>query len=94
MNNYESVCILAPNITNEQVANMIVKIQNKIAEFANGEINIENCGKKKLAYTIKNNKEGTYLVSHFKAKSEDISKLERFYRITDEIIKFLNVRED
>ena len=53
MNNYESVCILAQNSTNEQISNMIVKIQNKIAEFSNENIKIENLGKKKLAYAIK-----------------------------------------
>lgn len=94
MNNYESVCILAQNSTNEQISNMIVKIQNKIAEFSNGNIKIENLGKKKLAYEIKQNKEGTYLVTYFQAKSKDISKLEKFYRMSEEIIKFMTIKED
>lgn len=94
MNKYESVCILAQNCTDKQVSEMIVKIQNKIAEFSNGEIKIENLGKKKLAYEVRQNKEGIYFVINFECEPEYISELERFYRITDEIIKFIVVRED
>ena len=93
MNNYESVCILAQNSTNEQISNMIVKIQNKIAEFSNGNIKIENLGKKKLAYEVKKNKEGYYIVYDFEANPSLIAELERNYRITDEVIKFIVVKK-
>lgn len=94
MNKYESVCILAQNCNDTQVGEIIVKIQNKIAEFSNKEIKIENLGKKKLAYEVRQNKEGIYLVINFECEAECISELERFYRITDEIIKFIVVKED
>ena len=94
MNNYESVCILAPQFTNQEVSNIIVKIENKIKEFTDSPISIENLGKKKLAYEVKKNKEGIYLVIKFTCKPEYITELERFYRITDEIMKFIVVRED
>ena len=94
MNNYESVCILAQNSTNEQISNMIVKIQNKIAEFSNGNIKIENLGKKKLAYDINKCSEGTYLLFNFDAKPDSIQELERVYRITDDIMKFIVVKKE
>ena len=94
MNKYESVCILAQELTDEKVAEMIVKIENKIREFSKAPIKVENLGKKKLAYEIKNNTEGIYLDFYFKAKSEDIQELQRFYRISEEIIKFIVIRED
>lgn len=52
MNKYESVCIIAPNNDNAQISNILVKIQNKIAEFSDQPINIENLGKKKMAYPM------------------------------------------
>ncbi len=94
MNKYESVCILAPNNNNEQVSNILVKIQNKIAEFSDRPINIENLGKKRLAYAIKKNTEGIYLIVNFQSKPEYISELERYYRITEEILKYIIVREE
>lgn len=94
MNNYESICILAPNCVNEQISDIMVKIQNKISEFSDKEINIKNLGKKRLAYEVKQNKEGIYFVINFQARPEYIPELERFYRVTDEILKYIVVRED
>ncbi|MDO5555249.1 MAG: 30S ribosomal protein S6 [Clostridia bacterium] len=94
MNSYESVCILAPNYTNEQISNIIVKIQDKIKKYSFSPIKVENLGKKKLAYEIKNNKEGIYLVIHFKANTGFIHILEQFYKVTEEIIKYIIVKED
>ena len=50
-------------------------------------------GRKKLAYEIKKNKEGFYVVLDFEAKPEFIAELERIYRITDEIIKFIVIKK-
>ena len=49
---------------------------------------------KKLAYEVKKNKEGFYILINFEAKPESIAELERNYRITDEVIKFIVVRQE
>ena len=49
---------------------------------------------KKLAYEVKKNKEGTYLFFNFEAKPDSIIELERVYRITDEVIKFIVVKKE
>ena len=51
-------------------------------------------GKKKLAYPIKKNEEGLYMLINFEAKPELVSELERVYRITDGILKFIVVRKE
>lgn len=94
MDKYESVCILAQNCTNDDISNIMVKIQDKIGKFSKMPVSFENIGKKKLAYEIKNNKEGYYLVSQFEAEPSCISELERFYRINEKVLKFINVRRD
>ena len=50
-------------------------------------------GKKQLAYEIKKFKEGIYILFNFEAKPELIAELERIYRITDDIIKFITVKK-
>ncbi len=94
MNKYESVCIIEPNNDNAQISNILVKIQNKIAEFSDQPINIENLGKKKLAYKIRKFTEGIYLIINFQCEAQYVAELERYYRITDEIMKFIVVREE
>ena len=55
---------------------------------------VEELGKKKLAYEIKKNSEGIYVLINFEAAPSLIKELERVYRITDEVIKFIVVRKD
>lgn len=93
MNKYETVIILNPTLTKEQME----KVTNKIKDFiiANGEIiGFESLGVKKLAYEIRKHKEGDYYIIKFNAKPNIITELERLYRITDEVIKFIVIRED
>ena len=54
---------------------------------------VNELGKKKLAYEIKKNKEGYYVVYDFEAKPSLIAELERNYRITDEVLKFIVVKK-
>ena len=93
MNKYESVIINNPNLEAEAIKALIEKISNLIN--TDGKVSsVEEAGKKKLAYEIKKNKEGFYVIFKFKANPELITELERVYRITDEVIKFIVVKEE
>ena len=94
MNKYESIMILAASTTAEEITAIIEKVKELITVNDGTIIKIENTGKKKLAYEIKKNTEGIYIIAEFKVKSEVISELERYYRIKEEIIKFLTVKQD
>ena len=95
MNNYESVIIIKPNMNKKETSKTISNIKNKISEYAKitKEVDI---GIKTLAYDIKKNKTGHYLSYEFEVdeekKQDAIREIERFYRITDEIIKFITVK--
>ncbi len=93
MNKYESVIIINPNCTEEAVKALESKITGLINK--NGKVeSVENMGKKRLAYEIKKNKEAIYMLINFEAKPDSIAELERNYRITDEILKFIVVRKE
>ena len=92
MNKYESVIIINPSLDEEGIK----KIEEKFTGLRNENGKVENVneiGRKKLAYEIKKNKEGFYVVLDFEAKPEFIAELERIYRITDEIIKFIVIKK-
>ena len=92
MNNYESIVIINPSVTEEALKALESKFTGLINE--NGKVeSVENMGKKKLAYEIKKNSEATYMLFNFEAKPELIAELERNYRITDDILKFIVVRK-
>ena len=93
MNKYESVVIINPNLEAESIKALIEKFSNLINN--NGKVDsVEEVGKKKLAYEIKKNKEGYYVIFKFEANPESIAELERVYRITDEVIKFIVIKEE
>ncbi len=93
MNKYESVIIVNPNLEEESVKNLIKKFSDLIN--TDGTVaSVEEMGKRKLAYEIKKQKEGFYIVFKFEAKPELISELERNYRITDEVMKFIVIKEE
>ena len=93
MNKYESVVIVNPNLEEESIKNLIKKFSDLINTDGN-VTSVEEMGKRKLDYEIRKQKEGFYIVIKFEAKPELIAELERNYRITDEVIKFIVVKEE
>lgn len=93
MNKYESIIIVNPNVDEAGLKALEQKFTGLINE--NGKVeSVENMGKRRLAYDIQKFKEATYLLFNFEAKPELIAELERVYRITDDIIKFITVKEE
>ena len=93
MNKYESVIIIKPNLEDGEIEGIITEITDLINK--DGEVTkVEKMGIKKLAYEIKKNKEGYYIVFYFESKEDVIIELERNYRINENIIKFITVRND
>ena len=91
MNKYESVIIIGQEVTEEGIKALIEKFTELIN--SDGKLdNVQEMGRKKLAYDIGKNTEGYYVVFNFEAKPTLIAELERNYRITDEVIKFITVR--
>lgn len=93
MNKYESIIIIGQNVEEEGIKALITRFTDLIN--TEGKVSeVTEMGKRKLAYEIGKNKEAYYVLFTFEAKPELIAELERNYRITDEIIKFIVVRKD
>ena len=93
MNKYESVIIINPNVDEAGIKALEDKFTGLINE--NGKVEkVDNMGKRKLAYEIKKFAEGTYLVFEFESKPEAIKELERVYRITDDVLKFIVIKKE
>ena len=92
MNKYESIVIINPNGDEAGLKALEEKFTGLINE--NGKLEeVIDMGKRKLAYEIKKNKEAYYMQINFESKPEAITELERIYRITDEILKFITIKK-
>ena len=93
MNKYESVIIINPNLDEDATKAVVTKFTDLINTDGKVE-KVEELGKKKLAYEIKKNTEGYYAVYYFEANPNLIGELERNYRTTDEVIKFMTIKNE
>ncbi len=93
MNKYETIFILSDRTKEKQRKDIFTKIKDYIS--GNGNITkFEELGLKRLAYEVKNCKQGYYYVIEFEGPKEAIYELERLYRINDEVIKFLTIKKE
>lgn len=95
MNHYETVFILTPVLSDEQMKETVAKFKkllqdNGVEEFLNEEI----WGLKKLAYSIQKKTSGFYCLFEFKANPEVVNKLETGYRRDEKVIRFMTVKLD
>ena len=91
MNKYESIIIINPSLEEQGIKEVITKFTDLIN--SNGKVeNVDEMGRRKLAYEIQKHSEGYYVVYTFEANPELIAELERIYRITDEILKFITTK--
>ena len=93
MNKYESVVIINPGVEENGMKELIQKFSSLINSDGKVE-NVNELGKKRLTYEIAKQKEGYYIVIDFEANPSLIAELERIYRITDNVMKFIVVRKD
>lgn len=89
---YESIFIINPNISDDETNTVIKKMQDVVAKQGGEMLKFEDWGKKKLAYEVKKQKRGHYVFFQFKGAAAAIAELERTYKLTDTVIKFLSVK--
>jgi small subunit ribosomal protein S6 len=86
--NYETVAIFNVQLGDEGIAALVEKFKTLIG--ANGTIsNVEEWGKRRLAYPIYDETEGFYLFVEFASAPEFPAELDRIYKITDGVLRSL-----
>lgn len=94
MRTYEVVFIAVPTISTEEL-DAFINLMQSVVEGRNGKVvKVDNWGKKSLAYKIKKFRDGYYVVLTLEADGAAIAELERRFRVTDQVIRFLSVRID
>lgn len=89
---YESVLIFKGRFTEDEYRQALNSIIGKIKNIT--DINkIDEIGLKNLAYEIGKNKKGYYVVIYYKATSQAVLEIERIFRITEDIIKFITIKK-
>ena len=94
MNNYESVFIATPVLSDQQLEELAGKFRGVITENGGQIVNEEAWGLKKLAYPIQKKTTGYYFLFEFTGEGPIVEALETQYRRDERIIRFLTFRQD
>jgi len=92
MNCYETLLVVKPTLSDEEIQTQISKTED-IIKKENGEISArDDMGMRRLAYPIQKQERGYYSVVYYKAPSSAIEEIERQLRYNEEILRFMSVK--
>ena len=94
MNKYETVFILTPVLSDDQMKETVEKFKKVLTDNGGNIENEENWGLRKLAYPIENKNTGFYTLIEFEGEPTIVAKLETAFRRDEKVIRFLTFRLD
>ena len=92
MNCYETLFVVKPTLTEEEIASQIAKVKDVLTKEGAELLGANDMGMRKLAYPVQKNDRGYYTVLFYKAEGTVINELERNLKISEDVIKFLSVK--
>jgi small subunit ribosomal protein S6 len=92
LSQYESMFILHPNLGKEDTDKLVDRFQALLTGQAAEIIKLERLGKRKLAYEVNGQEEGSYCLLQFRSKASAVEELERQFRFSDQVIKFQTLK--
>jgi len=92
--NYETVFIANPHAPDQKIQDINTRNQQIIESLEGKVLNLDDWGKKKMAYAIRKEAKGHYFCLTYKANNKAVAELERNMRINEEVFRFLTVKID
>ena len=94
MANYESVLIARQDLAVSQVNDLVSSLSDVIKNQGGEVVKVDNWGLKNLAYRIKKNRKGHYVLLNIVAPSQAVTEYERLVRLNEDIIRYMTVKVD
>ncbi|MGM9572638.1 MAG: 30S ribosomal protein S6 [bacterium] len=91
---YEIVAIIDAKLDEEATDAVIAKYEEVLTNLGGEIVKIDKWGKRRLAYEIKKQREGFYVLYNVKAEPKAVAEVERLMKIADNILRYLVVRQD
>ncbi len=94
MREYDTTFIVQPEITEEARETLLGRLRGILERAGAVPLEVEDMGKRKLAYEIRRFQKGHYLSLFYADSGKAVSELERALRLDESILRFLTVRQD
>ena len=94
MNKYELAVVVNAKIEDDERAQVIEKVKEMITRFGGNVTDVDEWGKRRLAYEIQKMKEAYYYFVHFEADATVPGEIEQKIRIMDNVLRYLCVKQE
>ena len=94
MNSYEVLYILKPELDEETTNTTVEKFSTLITNNGGELVSVDKWGKRRLAYEIDDRREGFYTLVNFNGVAATAQELERVFKITDGVLRYLITRKE
>ena len=94
MNKYELAVVVNAKIEDDARAQVIEKVKEVVARFGGNVTDVDEWGKRRLAYEIQKMKEAYYYFVHFEADATVPGEIEQRIRIMDNVLRYLCVKQE
>ena len=88
---YESAILVNAALDDETIKNLIGRVKETITTNGGEILEIEDWGRKRLAYQVKKSKIGYYIIFRFNSLPDLVPKLERYYQLDESILRYLTI---
>lgn len=92
MNKYESVLIARQDLGASQVSALVDGLKKVVADQGGEVVRVDNWGLKNLAYRIKKNRKGHYVLLNIAAPAQAVAEYERVMRVNEDIIRYMTIK--
>jgi small subunit ribosomal protein S6 len=92
LRDYEMVVILDPGVGDESISTSLERLEQAITSRGGEVVDVNNWGRRRLAYPIKRNLEGNYVVSQIKLEPSQVTALESSLRIREDVLRHLIIK--
>jgi small subunit ribosomal protein S6 len=89
---YEVLVIVDPRPTDEEVAALLEQLGGQLKTLGAEVTKVDNWGKRRLAYDIRKQREGTYAVFEVSAEPSMVKEFERQVRLNENVLRFVSTR--
>lgn len=91
---YETIFIVKPQLSDTEIAGLLEKTKKFISKEGGELLNEDKWGRRKLAYQIKQNREGFYVYLKYQAPTTLVDRLGHHFRVQDPILRALTLRQE
>lgn len=93
MRKYETMYIIRPDLEEEARTQLVERFSTLVKDQGGELAEVKEWGIRKMAYPIQDFKEGYYVLVYFSAQPEVVAELERVFKITDPVIRYMTIRQ-